>query len=179
MNEEIIASRYAKAFFDMAVEQGNVEEMDGALDQVARATLGDEQLHEFWSSPVIERSEKRSVLDNVIRSAGIGGGLEAYLRLLVEKGRFHLLNYIARAFRELAREHLNRATVKLTTARPLSAEQLEKVRRGLQHKTGKTIEIAQEHDPGILGGIVVRIKNTIFDGSVRGRLQRLERELAG
>jgi F-type H+-transporting ATPase subunit delta len=179
MNEEIIASRYARAIFDIAVEGGDVEEMDRALDRAARAAAGDKELESFWASPIIERSRKREVLDRVIESMGISGSLEAALRFLLEKERFYLLKYVARSFHTLAREYLNLATVKLTTAIPLSAEEMEEVQQRLQEKTGKTIVIEQERDPSILGGFVVRIENTVFDGSARGRLERLARGLAG
>lgn len=179
MNEEIIATRYARAIFDIAVEGRNVEETDRALDSIARSTMGDKEARRFWSSAAVERSRKKSVLDRVLESAGVKGSLAACLRLLAEKNRFHLLMQIAASFRTMAHEHLNIARAKLTTARPLAAEALEVVQTRLERKTGRKIEMEQEHDPAILGGIVVRIENTVFDGSVRGRLQRLEQELAG
>jgi len=177
MNEEIIASRYARALFDLAVEKDCVAEAADSLTAVAGAVVADRNAEKFWASPMVEAAKKQAALEDVIRRAGAGGFVETALRFLGEKERVGLLRYIARGFTRLADEHLKRSSVTVTTQAALPAESLESIRRILRGKTGKTIRLRNTVSPEMLGGMVVRIDNTIFNASVRGRLEWLRREL--
>ena len=177
MNQEIIASRYARALFDLAVEKGRVEEVGETLERVAPLAVADRHMAEFWESPMVERESKKAALEEIIRRGGVTGLSESALRLLVERDRFHLLRYIARIFRRYADAHLNRASVRVTTATPLAPQKLENISRLLREKTGKTIYIENVQDASIVGGMVIRVGNTVFDESVHGRLEMLRREL--
>jgi F-type H+-transporting ATPase subunit delta len=179
MNEEIIASRYAQALFDLAVKHGNVEQAGEALAGIAEMAFSDKAMLNFWKSPLVERARKSAALAAIVKKTGTDGFLAAGLDYLLEKDRLALLKYIARSFRRLAERHLKLLTVRLTTVRPLPPEKMENIRRVLREKTGRTIKLDNTQDPCILGGVVMRVENTLLDGSVRGQLERLKRELAG
>jgi F-type H+-transporting ATPase subunit delta len=177
MNREIIATRYARALFDLAVEKGRVEEVGDALDRIAPLAVADRLMAEFWESPMVERERKKAALEQIIRKSGVSGLSENALRLLVERDRLHLLKYIAHVFRRYADAHLNRASVRVTTAKPLAPQKLENISRMLRQKTGKTIYLENVQDASIVGGMVIRVGNTVFDKSIRGRLEMFRREL--
>jgi F-type H+-transporting ATPase subunit delta len=173
MNEELIASRYSRALFDAAVEKGCVEELGDTLARIAGAVVFDRAAEAFWESPMVEHERKKAAIEKIIGKGGISPFAAAALRVLLEKERVGLLKYIAQGYNRLADVFLKRTNVVVSTRVPLSAEALEKLRRILEAKTGRTAKVQNELNPKMLGGIVVRIGNTVFDASVRGRLEQL------
>ena len=102
-----------------------------------------------------------------------------FLKLLIRKGREDLLEECAREFQVLLAEHTNTASAEVSTAIPLTPYQSARLTQKLQALTGKTILLTATVDAALVGGVVVRIGDTVMDGSVRGKLERLERQLSG
>ena len=103
----------------------------------------------------------------------------SFLKLLIRKRREDLLEECAREFRILLAAQANTADAEVSTAVPLTPEQETRLTESLQTLTGKTIKLTTQIDPTLVGGVVVRIGDTVMDGSVRGKLERLERQLSG
>jgi len=179
MNEEIIAARYARACFNVARDEDAVEATRDALNAFAAATTGDNDLRRYWADPTITHEDKRAVLDEIFQKTGVQGHLAAFLRLLVDSNRYHLLPCIEAEFQELSRRHLNEAVAVVASALDLNQARLDDIRKSLEEKTGKKIVLRTEKDPSLLGGIVVQMEGVVFDGSIRGWLGRMRREMAG
>jgi F-type H+-transporting ATPase subunit delta len=167
---------YARALFQAAREADRLDPV--AADFAALAASLDEvpQLRAFLRNPQIDPPEKAAVLSQV--AAGADDLVGNFLRLIAEKGRAGELGEIAAELEALVANAQNRLTVELTTAVELSEDEARSIVETIERASGRTVEATRSVDPSLIGGIVLRIGNFLADGSVRGRLERLRRELA-
>jgi F-type H+-transporting ATPase subunit delta len=178
MNEGLIAARYARAYFNVVRDRGEVEAARDALNAFARATTGTSEMVRYWANATVEMKDKRDVLEKVLQTLGADKDLSSFLLLLLDSNRYHLLPFVAKRFEALTREHLDERTAVVTSARPLSEGEMDALRNILEKKTGKKIIMSNEQDPALLGGIVVRMGGVLLDGSVKSQLERLYTRMA-
>jgi len=173
-----IAKRYARAFFEIAEEEKQFEKYYRELRSFSEIVDGNENLKEFLANPVFDQREKRDVVDNVLLKVGLAGVTANFLRLLADKRRIGILADIVACYRELMDAALNKQRVQVKTAFPLSNELSEHLKKGMENLTGKQIDITIEQDASLLAGIVVRVGDTLYDGSVKTQLNNI-RNLLG
>lgn len=173
-----IAKRYARAFFEIAEEEKQFEKYYRELRSFSEIVDGNENLKEFLANPIFDQREKRDVVDNVLQKVGLAGVTANFLRLLADKRRIGILADIVASYRELMDAALNKQRVQVKTAFPLSNELSEHLKKGMEDLTGKQIDITIEQDASLLAGIVVRVGDTLYDGSVKTQLNNI-RNLLG
>lgn len=175
MSEESVARRYAAALFAQAQEQGVLVEVARDLE-LADTSIREVPLLRNLRQPNIADDRKKSML-----KAAFGTDIQPlthnFLELLIDKRRIEDVAVIQREFHELLLAHQNVAFAVAVSARPLTPEQTVALQRALETKTGKTITLKTEVDQALLGGVLVRIGDTVYDGSVRGNLDRLREQL--
>jgi F-type H+-transporting ATPase subunit delta len=176
MREERVAKRYARALFNAAVRTQAVDAVSEALQQLLNTLHEQPPLRTLLLNPLIPRERKQQMVQEAI-GRQTHPLLASLLSVLVDKRRERLLPEVAREFGELCDEHMGIARVRATTAYPLDSQQEHALVRGLEQRTGKTVVLQTNVDPSLIGGIVVRIGDTIIDGSVRGQLLRLRQYL--
>lgn len=167
MQNPRLASRYAKSLLDLAVEQNNVED---TLKDIQLLVSLCEQSKDFTNvlrSPVIKSDKKQSIIDAVV-----GNNLhqlsQAFIKLLVNKGREANLPEIARSFVEQYKQLKNIKTVKITTAVPADDKVKDAVRNKIQAAhPDALIELEESVNPDILGGLMVQMDDIMFDFSIR------------
>jgi len=169
------ANRYAKALFAVARESGAVEAFGEQLDAVA-AALKDDAVRSFFEHPNIGADVKFRALQSSIGESVAQPVLNA-LKLLVERGRAGEIGDVAAAYRKTADEALGRAKAIVTSAFALTPEQERIIAERFSALTGKQVSVETEVDPSLLGGIRVRIGDTLYDGSLAARLAELEKSL--
>jgi F-type H+-transporting ATPase subunit delta len=173
---ETIARNYATALFELAERENALEKYGDAIEGVARLLDENKDFRTFLETPRVPAADKKRVLKKTF-----GGSLPPrvlnFLLLTIDKRRQRLLREIARAYHELVDERLNRVRVEVTVARPQEAEVEAKLGQTLSTLLGKTAVPAVRVKPEILGGVVVRAGDRIYDGSLRRRLDRLRRQL--
>ena len=179
MDEGIIAKRYAKAIFDIALSEGDVEGYRDKIGFLADSIMFAEESVRYWGDPLIPAGERHAVLDGICAKAAIDGHLKSYLHLLVDKRRFSLLRKISREFDLLAGDHLRECDAVVSSALEMSDEQVGAIKSALEKSTGRKINVRTERDPSLIGGIIVRIGDVVYDGSIKGRLGRMETDMAG
>jgi F-type H+-transporting ATPase subunit delta len=103
--------------------------------------------------------------------------VQRFVLLLLERRRIVLLPSIARAYRDMADAHLGRVRAQITSAEPLAAAALDRVRRSLEQRTGKQVIVETAVDPDLIGGLVARVGDLVLDGSVRTQLSDLRAKL--
>ena len=160
----------------MAKEHDALDEIHEQLGQFADELEGNRALQLFFFSPRFSTEEKKEGIDRIIE-----GGDERFVRflkLVVEQHRAPVLPRIRRAFDDLWREENRLLSVSVTTAVELDESTLEQLGERIRERTRRRIELDSEVDPDLLGGIVLRVGNKVLDASVRGRLERLRREIA-
>ena len=176
MREESISRRYAAAVFNQAKAAGTLKETAADLAVVSDMLEANKVLASMIVHPLVAQSRKKTVL-NAAFSGKVSAPTMGFLNLLADKRRMGLLDDAKREFTELLRAHNNIVAATATTAVPLSAKQLAALEKALEKRTGKDIELTTSVDPALMGGILVRIGDTVLDGTVKGKLDRLREQL--
>ncbi len=128
--------------------------------------------------PLVSDARKNMVATEAFGDRVTASSLN-FLKLLIRKRREDLIDECIREFRALLAEHTNTVEAEASTAVPLTPEQQERLTQSLQTMTGKTIRLTAHVDQSLVGGVLVRIGDQVIDGSVRGKLERLEQQLLG
>ena len=166
---------YATALFEAAREQGRLEPVREQLQQVVAAEAEVPELRELLRNPQLDPRARASALEDVL-----SGGeelLRNFLLVLADKGRTGSLEEIAREFERLIAEHEGIVHAELTTAVELSDEDAQTLLRQIEEASGRKVEATRSVDPELIGGIVLQVGSHRLDASVRGRLERLRRDL--
>jgi F-type H+-transporting ATPase subunit delta len=166
---------YARALFQAAQEAGRLDQVASELAALATAIAETRELQTLLRSPQVDPPEKAAVLGEI--SAGADELVGNFVRLVAEKGRAGELPEMSAELDALVAAAQNRLTVELTTALELSDEEARSIVETIEKASGRTVEATRSVDPGLVGGIVVRVGSFRADGSVRGRLERLRYEL--
>lgn len=176
MRPTSIARRYADAAFAVAKEDGDTAVWISDLNRVADRLNADREIREYFRDPNYSHEEKMSALEVVF------GNLQPHvlnlLRELVSRQRFHLVPQILGEFARLEREARGVRDAHVTVARDVTDEERQTISRELSARVGGQVEVHLNVDPSLLGGIVVRVGDQVYDASVSTRLQRLRQELA-
>jgi F-type H+-transporting ATPase subunit delta len=167
---------YARALFDAARDEGRLEPVREQLAQVVAAESEVPQLRELLRNPQLDPRVRSATLEELL--AGSDELLRNFLLLLVDKGRAGQLEEIAREFERMVAEHEGIVHAELTTAIELSDEEARDLLGRIEQSTGRKVEATRKVDPSLIGGIVLQVGSHRLDASVRGRLDRLRRELA-
>jgi F-type H+-transporting ATPase subunit delta len=170
--------QYANALADVALAQG---EADGALKQL-RDFLGafseSADLRNVLGSPAVPREAKHKVIDKITARMGADKIIRNFLYLIADHQRTHMLPEIFAAFQEAIRQRQGIAEAEIATAVELSAALKKRFTQALERITGKKIEAKFLLDAKLLGGVVARVGDTIYDGSVRNSLNEMRARLA-
>jgi F-type H+-transporting ATPase subunit delta len=173
-----ISKRYARAFFEIAVEEKQIERYFDELRQFSSIVSQNKDLGEFLANPIFEQDAKKKVLLGIISKLKLSGITVNFLKLLVDKKRIDVLSDIEACYRQLMDEALLKLRVTVKTAFPLSRETQDLIVSQLEKVTGKKIEVTIENDNSLLGGIVIGVGDTLYDGSIKNQLNNM-RNLLG
>lgn len=167
---------YARALFDAAREHGKTTEVRDQLRELAAALVETPELEAFLTNPQLDPASKASLLEEI--SAGAEPLLQNFLRLVAEKGRGGDLRAMADEYERLVDREQGRIVVELTTAFELSDGEATSIVSQIEQASGRTVEATRSVDPDLIGGLILQAGSLRVDASVRGRLQKLRRELA-
>jgi len=167
------SGEYATALAEVALASGHPETLRQEVRSFAEIAAGSADLRNFLESPAIPRAAKQDLLEKLVTRTGGSKELRNFLFVLVDHHRASLLGEIAREFETVLLRRMGVAEADITSARELSAEQKQKLAGTLESVTGKKIEARYAVDPTLVGGLLVRIGSTIYDGSVRAQLQQM------
>jgi F-type H+-transporting ATPase subunit delta len=169
------ARRYAESAFEIAGRDGTIDRWRADLDGAAVVL----------ENPAVARGLNDPTVATEVREGALQAGFEGkvsgpvlnLMRLLVRRGRIEDLPRIAAEFRRLDNLRLGVTPARAVSAAPLEPAEVSALIARLEQMTGGSIELEQEVDPSLLGGLVVRVGDRLIDGSVRGRLERLRNQL--
>jgi len=166
---------YANALFEAARDQNKLEPVGEQLAQLVEAEGKVPELRELLRNPQLDPRARRAALDDVL--AGSDDLLRNFLLVLADKGRAGQLEEIAKEFERLVAEHEGVVHAELTTAVELSDDEAGKLLQQIERASGRKVEASRSVDPNLIGGIVLQVGSHRLDASVRGRLERLRRQL--
>jgi F-type H+-transporting ATPase subunit delta len=176
VRDETVARNYAEALFDLAQRHEGLASFGEGIETVARLLAETPRFRQFLETPRIDSEAKKETLRKSFEGR-VPPMLLNFLLVTVDKRRQRLLERIAVEFAALVDEHENRAHVDVTVAQPLDDATAAALESRLSRLLGKTAVPHVRVDPSILGGVVVRAGDTIYDGSLRRRLERMRRQL--
>ena len=174
-----LAGRYASALFDLARESNAIDSVQKSLSVLGNALAESADLKALVSSPVISRADAAKAIAAVARSLGLDSLTGNFLGVLAENRRLADLGGMIGAFNAIVAAHRGEVTAKVTSAHPLSAEQLQTLAANLKTRVGRVVQIATTVDPAILGGLVVQLGSQLIDGSIRTRLNSFAQAMKG
>jgi F-type H+-transporting ATPase subunit delta len=173
---EELARVYGRSLFEVAREHDKLDVVREQLGQVADALAEHRELQMFFFSPYFSTEEKKEALSRVI-----DGGeniLMNFLKLLIENHRMPAIFRIRQHYERLWDEENRTLPVEITSAVELDEQTTESLGRAIGERAGRNVTLSARVDPDILGGIVVRVGNSILDASIRNRLEQLRRHVA-
>lgn len=172
-----VSRRYARAFLDIGIERGNYLELQSQLREFADAYKTSEPLRLVISNPSIKVAERREVIRKVAAKAGWDQVLTNFALLLLDKDRVEFIEHIAEEFDVLVDQHDGNVRAHVTSAKPLKDSQIASLQGAISRMTGKNVLLETDTDSDLIGGLVTRIGDTVYDGSVRTQLSTLRESI--
>jgi F-type H+-transporting ATPase subunit delta len=168
-----VSTRYARALVEVVTEPGSGIEPQVALEQlrqVAAMISGSEDLRNALLSPAVSPSRKRAVVAKLI---DVHAKIRNFLYVVIDHRRVHEIPSMVEAFDVLLDEHLGFVRAEVSSAKPLNDGQKSALETQLTRMAGKKAKLKYQTDPGLVAGVVARVGSKVYDGSVRGQLERL------
>jgi len=170
--------QYANALADIALEQGAADAAAKQLGEFGAAYEASAELRTFLASPAIAREAKQAIVEKIAARIGAGKIIRNFLFVVVDHRRTVILPEIMERFQEVIRQRQGVAEAEVRSAVELSGAQKSAIVATLAKVTGKRVETTYALDPTLLGGAIVRIGDTVYDGSLRHRLNGMRAKLA-
>jgi F-type H+-transporting ATPase subunit delta len=173
---EEIAQVYSRSLFEVAKEHGKLDEIKQQLDEFTAALEQNRELSIFFFSPYFSSEEKKQGLERALVDAE--PEFVNFLELLIENHRMPVIYRARTQYESLWEAEHRLLPVEVTSAVTLDPSIVDELGRKIREQTGQNVDLTSTIDPDILGGIVLRVGNSILDASIRNRLQQLRREVA-
>lgn len=175
-----VTSTYARAFADVVIEKRlapdkTMEEIKSLTDLVT----SNRELRVVWETPSIPSEQKVHVLDGIAQRLGVSPIVRNFVAVLIDHGRIQFLDAIVKQFEQNLNERLGFAEAEVTSARDLNDDERRRIESQVAQLTGKKVRAKYSRDTAILGGAIVKVGSTIYDGSVAGQLERIREQLVG
>ena len=174
-----LAGRYATALFELAEEARAIDTVESDLAGVKAALAESPEFRQLTSSPLIARADAAGAVVATAEAIGVGEVTRNFLGVLAQNRRLGQLPGIIRAYRQLAARHRGERTAEVTSAHPLTDDQVAELRKQLRARVGTDVTVDLSVDPALLGGLVVRIGSQMIDSSIRTRLNSLAHAMKG
>jgi F-type H+-transporting ATPase subunit delta len=171
------AERYARAIFELGSESGQLDRLTQEIAEFASSFQEQAGLRRILENPVLEETVRERVLRQVARHSQYSPLATNSLLVLLRRRRLGELPAIARRLRSLADEKNGVSRAKIVSAGSLPESYFNQLKQRLESALGKRVIVEHEEDPSLIGGVLVRVGDNTFDGSIKGRLEELERRL--
>jgi F-type H+-transporting ATPase subunit delta len=167
---------YAEALFGVARAEGTLGEVEDELFRFSQTLEGSDELREALTDPAIPVARRQQIVEDLLGGKASSTTV-AMISLVVGTGRARDLPAIISQLVEMSAAEANKAVAEVRTAVPLNQDQRERLATALGEATGRQVEIKAIVDPAVMGGVVAQVGDTVIDGSVRTRLDRLRKVL--
>jgi F-type H+-transporting ATPase subunit delta len=176
-----VASRYARALADVVMAPGvelapatAIAQLRSIEDLLAQSS----DLRHALSSPAVRNAQKRAVMSRFADSLGVARLVRNFLFVLIGHRRIAILSQTREAFEAEVDQRLGFARAEVVSAQPLDRQQTASLEAGLTQMTGKQVRAQYQVDSSLIGGVIARVGSTVYDGSIRGQLENLRRQIA-
>jgi F-type H+-transporting ATPase subunit delta len=172
-----LARRYARAILEIGTANGNLDKIGADLRSLAKAMRESAELVTALTNPAIRRADRRRVIDGLLQRIGAEPHSKNLVYLLLDGERLASVEAISREVDAMIEAKAGRMAAEVTSARPLDATQLSQLITALEKLSGKKLAVTRREDPELLGGVVAKLGDTVYDGSLRTQLRTLRDEL--
>jgi len=172
-----LARRYARAVIELGTEHKNLDQIGAELRSLARAMHESAELVSSLTNPAIRRADRRRVIDAVLQRIGVTPHTKNLIYMLLDGERLASLPAISREVDAMIQARSGRIAAEVTSARPLDAAELGQITAALEQLSGKRVTVTKREDPSLLGGVVAKLGDRVYDGSLRTQLRNLRDEL--
>lgn len=172
-----LGRRYAKALLALADEAGQTEKVQRDLSDLVATWNESAELRAVAQSPSVSTEERAALVKALGQRMGLSPALISTLSLLSDRRRLHRLPEVADAFAELAEARAGRVRAEVTTAGPMPAAYYAELEKTLERVTGKKVVLVKSEDPSLIAGVVTRVGDRVYDGSVKNQLRALGESL--
>ena len=169
--------QYANALADIALAQGAAAPVTQQLGDFTAAYTSSAELRNFLASPAVSKAEKRGVAEKISARLGASKIVRNFLFVVIDHQRTQLLSEIFESFQEVVRQRQGIAEAEIFSPTALNDAQKKEMTQALERLTGKKVEAKFSLDTNLLGGALVRVGDTIYDGSLRNQLDALREQL--
>ncbi len=170
LNLSSMPGRYAGALFDLAGDQNKVAEVEGDLAKFQTFLDDSEDLRRLVASPVFTSEDQGKALKGICEKAGLSALTTNFLQVVAKNRRLFAVPQMVKDFKSLAAHKRGEVTAEVTSAQPLSDEQIAQLKETLKSSVGKTVMLDAKVDPSILGGLIVKVGSQMVDSSLRTKL---------
>lgn len=178
MSTRASAARYARALFDVALQEGSLEQANNDLTTVTDLLQQHQDLQRVLVNPAIPAARKHAALQALLPKLSLSTPVAKLLLMLADRDRLVLVPDLVSVFRERYLEHQQIVEAEVTTAMPLAPEREADLRQQLAKVTGRRVNLTTRVDPAIIGGIVTKIGTIVYDGSLASQLTKMRDSLA-
>lgn len=169
----VIAKRYATALLEIGAETGQLEALVSEIERASEAYEASSELRAAFDNPLVPAAAKKAILGDVMERLSVGTTTRHAVALLLDRRRIRALPQISQRLREMAELRRGVVRAEVMTALPLPEEYFEKLQRELERITGRKVALDRKLDASLICGVVVRVGDTVYDGSVIARLKQL------
>ena len=169
-----VASRYAKAIFDLVLESDEVAELENDVESLSDALDNSQELRDLIASPLYTRDDQKAAIVAIGTKMKLLANLNNTLALMASKRRLFVMGSFLRQLKILIAEHKGEITADVMSAKSLTKEQSDKLAKAIKERVGKEIKINASVDESIIGGIVIKVGSKMIDTSIRSKLNSLQ-----
>ena len=174
-----IASRYARALADVVSDRKlDASAVTAGLDATAQVFGESQELRTLFDNPAVPAEQKLKLVDALASRLNISHEVRNFLAILIDKRRIGAIDDIAQQFKTEINERLGFAEAEVISARELGSDERAQLEQQISAATGKKVRASYSNDKSLLGGVMVTVGSTVYDGSVRGQLERMKSALA-
>jgi len=178
MSIGIVGRRYGNALLALATQAGKVDKIVQDLNEFAASWKENRELRSAFENPIVSIQARRTILREIAQTSGMDDLVRDTLLLLSDRGRLGYVEDVAEALAGLAESRSGRVRAEVITASELPEAYFTELQKTLERVTGKHVSVTKRVDPSLLGGVVTRVGDQVFDGSLKNRLEELKHELS-
>ncbi|MBU0699854.1 ATP synthase F1 subunit delta [bacterium] len=177
MLQNSVAARYAQAFFDIAKEDEQIDKYGQELIIVSDVLSMNPDFFRLIRHPGITIVQKKELVWKILIACSISRPTHEFLMVLERRKRIDMIQEIVTSYLQMSDKQNNITTAIVTSAMPLNTAQQDAIKNKLSQMLSSVIKLKIQIEPEIIGGLIIRLKDKVIDGSVRGRLDRLKAEM--
>jgi F-type H+-transporting ATPase subunit delta len=173
-----LGRRYARAILDLAQARGNLDRVGADLRGLAATMKTSAELVSALTNPAIRKTDRKQVIDALLAELGAAQLAKTIVALLLDRDRLAALPSISRELDAMIETRAGRVSAEVISATPLTKPQVDQITATLERLSGKKVDLARREDPTLLGGVVAKLGDTVYDGSLRTQLRSLRDDVS-